>query len=250
MGCSNAGQGAMEGKRVGRKKGQMIGAGFRASYPPAFLRSCVLILLLAALAPGLICGCKSGPDDGGMAGAYFLDQGKDLGALARVAIVEMENQSSYPQIAAEMTEALYLETQKQQVFGLAIVRQDDPAWRSLQENLDSLETMRQLAVLRETLRSNGLLLGTVTQYQPYPHMVIGLRLKLLNLTDGQLIWGLEQVWDSTDRSIQKRIQKYFKQQLRSGHAPLNEELVVVSSLNFCKFVAYEVAATLRQPREQ
>ena len=110
--------------------------------------------------------------------------------------------------------------------------------------------MRQLVALRETLRSNGLLLGTITQYQPYPHMVIGLRLKLLDLTDGQLIWGMEQVWDSTDKSIQKRIKRYFKEQLRSGHAPLNEELVVVSSLNFCKFVAYEVATTFRPPAER
>jgi hypothetical protein len=196
-----------------------------------------------------LCGCTFVEDSGGMAGAYFLDQNKDLAGLGRVALVELDNLSAYPHISAEITEALYLETQKQQLFGLAVVRQDDPAWRSLQENLDTLEAMRQQVALRETLRSNGLLLGTITQYQPYPHMVIGLRLKLLDLTDGQLIWGMEQVWDSTDRSIQQRIKKYQKGQLRSGNAPLNEELVVVSSLNFCKFVAYEIATTLRPPKE-
>jgi hypothetical protein len=227
----------------------MIGAGSPACRIPAFLRSSVLVLL-PALALGLVGGCQSGSDDIGMAGSYFLDENKDLGTIGRVALVEMDNMSSYPQIAAEMTEALHLEIQKQQLFGMTVIRQDDPAWRSLQENLNSLQAMRQLVVLRETLRSNGLLVGTITQYQPYPHMVIGLRLKLLDLTDGQLIWGLEQVWDSTDKSIQKRIRKYFKQQMRSGPTPLNEELVVVSSLNFCKFVAYEVAATLRQPKEQ
>ncbi len=152
--------------------------------------------------------------------------------------------------SAEITEALHLEIQKQQVFGLVVVHQDDPAWRSLQENLDSLQAMKQLVALRETLRSNGLLVGTITQYQPYPHMVIGLRLKLLDLTDGQLIWGVEQVWDSTDKTIQKRIQRYYKQQARSGNATLSQELTIVSSLNFCKFVAYEVASTLRPRQEQ
>ncbi|MBP8909933.1 MAG: hypothetical protein KBI32_00335 [Phycisphaerae bacterium] len=210
---------------------------------PAFVPSC-LLFLAATLGP--ICGCESVNDDG-MAGAYFLDPSKDLRALGRVALVELDNRSAYPPISEEITEALYLEIQKQQLFGLTVVRQNDPAWRSLQENLDTLQAMRQLVVLRETLRSNGLLLGTITQYQPYPHMVIGLRLKLLDLTDGQLIWATEQVWDSTDRGIQKRIRKYYSGQLKFSTAPLKEELVVVSSLNFCKFVAYEVAATLQPP---
>ncbi len=206
--------------------------------------------LLTILGLSLLCGCRSESENTGMAGAYFLDPSKDLRDLNRVALVELDNMSGYPQISAEMTQAIYLEAQKQQVFGLLVIPQDDPAWRSLQENLDSLQGMRQLVALRDTLRSNGLLLGTITQYQPYPHMVIGLRLKLLDLTDGRVIWGVEQVWDSADRTIQKRIERYYREQLRSGHAPLNEELVVVSSLNFCKFVAHEMAATFQQPTEQ
>jgi len=185
-----------------------------------------------------------------MVGAFFLDKNKDLGALSRVALVELDNLSAYPRVSAEITHALYLEIQKQQLFGLTLVQQEDPAWRSLQENFDTLQAMRQLVVLRETLRSNGLLLGTITQYEPYPRMVIGLRLKLLDLTDGQLIWATEQIWDSSDKNVQRRIKRYYRTQLRSGAAPLNEELVIVSSLNFCKFVAYEVAATLQPPKER
>ena len=162
----------------------------------------------------------------------------------------MDSMSASPEIAAAVTEALFLETQKKQVFGVMVVPRDDPAWQSLQENLDSLQALRQLVASAETLNCNGLLVGTITHYQPYPHMVIGLRLKLLDLTDGQLLWGMEQVWDSADRSIQKRIKTYLKDQRRSGHSPLNEELVVVSPLNFCKFVAYEVAGTFGRPREQ
>lgn len=231
-----------------RRDGKKVGIARQLSCLPALLRSCSLVLS-AFLTLGPICGCESA-NDKGMAGAYFLDPSKDLGALGRVALVELDNMSAYPQISGEITQALYLETQKQQLFGLTVVPQNDPAWRSLQENLDTLQAMRQLVVLRETLRSNGLLLGTITQYQPYPHMVIGLRLKLLDLTDGQLIWATEQVWDSTDKNIRKRIKRYYNGQLRSSTAPMNEELVVVSSLNFCKFVAYEVAATLQPPKER
>jgi hypothetical protein len=210
----------------------------------------VKVLLPAALLLGLLSGCQSGRDGDAMANSYYLDPHKDLRRLGRVALVELDNRSDHPQISAEVTNALYLAVQKKQVFGLTVVRREDPSWRSLQGNLDSLQMLRELKTMREALQCNGLLVGTVTEYQPFPHLVVGLRLRLLDLTDGQLLWGLEQVWDGADKSIQKRIRTYSKEQMRSGSAPLQEELVAVSSLSFVKFVSYEVARTLERERKR
>ena len=98
--------------------------------------------------------------------------------------------------------------------------------------------------MRDGLNCNALLAGTVTSYQPYPHLSIGLRLKLIDLADGQLLWAFEQIWDTTDKTTEKRIKEYFQTQIISGITPLHEQLVVVSSLKFVKFVAYEVAKTM------
>jgi len=206
--------------------------------------------LLVALSLGLFCGCQSQPETGITANSYYLDPYRDLRKLGRVALVELDNMSGYPEISADMTDALFLAVQKRQVVSLTVISQKDQDWRSLQENLDSLQVLRQLLTMRETLKCNGLLVGTVTGYQPYPHMVIGLRLKLLDLTDGQLLWGLEQVWDSADKNVQQRIKTYLREDLRSGLTPLREELVVISSLNFAKFVAFEVAQTLERERNK
>jgi len=208
----------------------------------------VLRYLLAVLLL-LVCSCESDQEDP-MANSYYLRPHKDLRRLGRVALVEMDSMSGHPEITTAATDALFLEIQKRQVFGVMVVHRDDPAWHSLQENLDSLRELRQLVAVRDTLNCNGLLVGTVTKYEPYPHMVIGLRLKLLDLTDGQLIWGLEQVWDSSDRSIQKRIKVFLKEDRKTGHSPLREELAIVSPLSFCKFVAYEVAKTLDHTRKK
>jgi hypothetical protein len=94
------------------------------------------------------------------------------------------------------------------------------------------------------LNCNAILTGTVTSYQPYPHLSIGLRLKLIDLADGQLLWAFEQIWDTTDKTTEKKIKEYFQTQIISGITPLHEQLVVVSSLKFVKFVAYEVAKTM------
>jgi hypothetical protein len=159
--------------------------------------------------------------------------------------VELDNKSGYPTISTDLTNALFVSLQKEQLFGLTVVHQDDPAWRGLQENLDSLQALKQLLAMRDTLKCNGLLVGTVTQYQPYPHMVVGVRLKLLDLTDGQLLWGLEQIWDASDTNVRQRIRR----DSRGGSGPLENEIVVTSPLRFGRFITQEVAATLRGEKE-
>ncbi len=192
----------------------------------------------------LISGCQSHEASKSSADYYYLNPNKRLTTIGRVAIVELENDSSYPQMSTDITGSLFRALQKRQVFGLTIVRRDDPSWRSLQLDGDSTYSLDQISAIRETLKCDGVLLGTITEFRPYPHMAVGLRLKLLDVRDGQLLWWLEQVWDSADKAIEKRTRSYFKAEKGSGFAPLHERLATVSPLEFIKFVSYEVAATL------
>ncbi len=175
---------------------------------------------------------------------YYLNPNKDLSCIGRVALVELNNDSSYPQVSVDMTESLFKELQKKQLFGITTFGQSNPAWRNLQLNLNDTYTLDQLLAVRKASKCNAVLTGTITEFKPYPHMVVGLRLKLVDLRDGELIWALEQIWDTADKTTEKRIKKYFQSQLRAGYAPLHEQLAIISSLNFIKFVTYEVAATI------
>ncbi len=206
-------------------------------------RTTKLLLLLAVLSSGCTIYGVFG-DSIPAADYYYLNPDKRLATIGRVAIVELNNDSSYPQISTDITEALFQALQKKQVFGLTVVGQHDASWRSLQLDFDSTYTLDQIMAIRETLKCDGILIGTITEFRPYPHMAVGLRLKLLDLRDGQLLWALEQVWDNADKTTESRIKSYFKAQKRSGFASLREQLAAVSSLEFIKFVSYEVAETL------
>jgi len=199
-----------------------------------------MLVLMAVL----LLGCNSRKTSAPVTDYYYLNPYKKLTTLGRVAIVELENDSSYPQISADITGSLFRSLQKRQVFGLTIVRRDDPSWRSLQLDGDSTYSLEQILAIRQTLKCDGVLLGTVTEYRPYPHMAVGLRLKLLDMRDGRLLWALEQVWDSADKTTKERTKDYFKTEKGSGFEPLNEQLATVSPIEFLKFVSYEVAATL------
>ena len=76
-------------------------------------------------------------------------------------------------------------------------------------------------------------------------MAMGLNLKLIDLRDGQVVWAIEQVWDTADKTTEQRIKKYFDRQLRPGFSPLDEQLAIMSSINFLRFVTYDATETLK-----
>lgn len=147
-------------------------------------------------------------------------------------------------MSADVTGSLFRALQKRQVFGLTVVGRDDPSWRSLQLEVDTAYGLDQILAIHETIKCDAILLGTITEFRPYPHMTVGLRLKLLDVRDGQLLWALEQVWDGADKATEQRAKSHFMAPKGSGVAPLQEQLATVSPLEFIRFVSYEVAATL------
>jgi hypothetical protein len=201
----------------------------------------ILSLAVASL------GCSRYPGAPWSASAghpYYQGTSKRLQNIRTACVVELYNKTAYPQIAGDVTESFYQALQKKHLFDLSLLRQGDAAWRNLPIHPDSPHTLEQLLATRKMLGVDAVLTGTVTSYSPYPHTMLGLRLKLIDLRDGQTVWAIEQIWDTADKATEERIKKYFEQQLRSGFSPLGEQLAVLSSINFIRFVTYDVAETL------
>ena len=200
-------------------------------------------ITILAVALGCICGCSLYRAPVPLADYYYLNPDADMSNIGKVVLVQPKNDSVYPQISADVTNALYEQIQKKQVFSLRVVPEDDPQWRSLELDADSITQPQKLYIAAKTLKCDAIIIGEITQYVPYPHMSLGLRLKMIRCIDGELLWGFEQVWDTADKKTEYRIKKYLAEQTRSDSENLGEKLVMVSSIKFVKFVAYEVALT-------
>lgn len=201
-----------------------------------------ILILSVTLLTFCSCSLQRAPTPPG--NYFYMNPDMDLTEIGKVVLVQPDNKSDYPQISTDVIRSLFEELQKKQVFSLRVIPDTDPAWRALQLNLDSTYTLEQLMTARKTLRCHAVMVGTITEYQPYPHMVIGLHLKMINLDDGQLIWAFEQVWDTTDKKTEYRIKKFLANQTQPVSPNMDERLVTVSSIKFLKFVAHEVALTL------
>jgi hypothetical protein len=175
---------------------------------------------------------------------YYRNPNKRISSMGRVAIVELSNETGYPAVSADVSETLYNQLQKKQVVGLFVVHRSDPLWKALELPPLPPYDLQRLADIRSSLKCDALLVGTVTEYKPYPHLTVGLRLKMIDLSDGQLVWGYEQIWDTADKNCEQMAEKYYRTQKNTDFSLLRKKLISASSIEFLKFVSFEVSQTL------
>ena len=74
--------------------------------------------LLPVLAVIFLSGCESYVALTPKANYSFVNPNMDITTIGRIAVVELKNDSTYPQASSDITGALFQALQKKQVFGL------------------------------------------------------------------------------------------------------------------------------------
>ena len=121
--------------------------------PTAIRRACANLICILALFVFTVAGCKSQVTDDAMAGSYYLNPHQNLHNLGRVALVEMNSPAAYPEIAADITDALFISLQKQHIFGLTVVKLEGRDKNILKiSGLDMLEGTPILDIKPYTMR--------------------------------------------------------------------------------------------------
>ena len=203
-----------------------------------------LILLTSVL---LLTSCSQKDKQQASSNFFYLNTQFDLATLGKVAFVEFSPDFTDEKTALLITNEIYKAMLKQQLFSPKIVPYDDPVWKNLVIDPASPLTINQMESIRISLDCNAILTGYITQYQPYPHLAVGLRMKLVDLEGNQLLWATEQIWDTADKNTLDRLKKYYEKGLilKDPESVLNAELAAVSPIKFFNFVAHEVSQTLR-----
>ena len=201
-------------------------------------------LLLAAMA-WIVSGCFVEPPREEEPIGFVLSSQRDVFRLRRVVFVELgADGGCEPGVAWDTTKALSSAIQGRRLFHVDLVRRTNPMCRDLALDQMGGMALDDLSRMRQALRCDAVLLGRVSHFQPFPRMQLGLVLKLMDLRDGKLLWGVEHVWDTTDRQVENRIRAYFRRYVRSGYEPMDHELVLKSPRAFERYIAHEVSRTL------
>ena len=197
---------------------------------------CISLLFLA--------GCRIIQPVEVQSGHYYINQEIQFSTIGKVAVLELENQSTRSEQSELMTQSLADSMGKKHIFSVKCIYRSDPVWQSLQLDSVSEDDYEQLEEIRKQLGVDAVVFGTIRRYQSYPNFMTHLRLKMISLRDGKMAWAMEEVWDSADKKTTQRMQQYFKDYMRQGYNPINWQIIITSPRAFSRFVSYEAAQTL------
>lgn len=176
--------------------------------------------------------------------SFFLAGAEDLAKIHQVAFVPIVATQEAQPNADELTQALFQAIQGRRMFQVDVVSADEPACKDIDFSSHQPMTLPQMAALRQALHCDAVLYGSISDFQAYPRMRVSLRLCLVDLRRGKLLWGIDESWDTVDKSLSGRIEDYYSRQMTEAASPMGPRLVQVSSQAFGKFVAFEIAQTL------
>ena len=202
-----------------------------------WLNPCIFVCFLAS-------GCASHAPQNPLSQYYYRNPEMDIKQIGSTVILELNNQSDFPRIAIDTSDALFQAMQQSGLMGMRQIRVDQPEWEALDLGHFGNATLEQLSAVRMTLNCDAVLHGTITKFTPYPHLAVGLRLKLIDLRTGVTHWAFENIWDTADKATLARLDEFYTQKNGFGMIKSKDRLGAVSSIKLMKFVAYETSQTL------
>lgn len=202
-----------------------------------WLNPCIFVCFLA-------CGCASNAPQDPLSQYYYRNPEIDIKQIGSTVMLELNNQSKFPHIATTASEALFQAMQQSGLMGMRQIRVDQPEWEALDLGHFGDATLEQLSAVRKMLNCDAVLHGTITKFTPYPHLAVGLRLKLIDLRTGAIDWAFENIWDTADKATLSRLDAFYTQKNGFGMVKSKDRLSAVSSIKLMRFVAYETSQTL------
>ncbi len=202
-----------------------------------------LLPIACCLLPLVLPSCGHAEPSPGEPIGFYVSSQRDVLRTKRAVLVELRSGTECPpEVPVDTTRSLAEAIQRLGLFQVDVLRRDVPVCRDLPLDRDTL-TLSELARVREALGCDAVILGEVTHFQAHPRMQLGLKLRLLDLRNGKLVWAIAHTWDGTRRATQWRIQQYFQQEVRD-YEPLGWEFVLNSPRAFEQFIAWDAASTL------
>ncbi len=205
-----------------------------------------ILIAVAILAP-LLTGCSQPPPTTQI---NCFVRPAELAKVQRVVFIELFDEAQSPEIARDTSESLFRAINGRNLCHVELVKGMDPRCAVLPANRFGPYTLPEIAEMHKALGVDALLIGKVNTFQPYPRMQIGLYLRMVDLKDGQTIWGVDHVWDAREKKTEHRIKEFFEHHLSDGYEPVDWGVGTISPSLFEKFVAHEVAQTLPGPPQK
>jgi len=166
--------------------------------------------------------------------------------LRRVVLVELDSQAGPPEVAKSLSESVRVAFGARRAFTLDSAPASEPGVFAIAPSEGPRLTLEQLAKLRSAFGCDAVMIGSVDGFAPYPDARLAVRLWLIDLRSGRLLWGVDHAWQVSDPATAEKMNRYFGS-LGGGDGDDAIRLAQMSPRAFGEFVAWDLARALPVP---
>jgi hypothetical protein len=103
---------------------------------------------------------------------------------------------------------------------------------------------RVLQNLREKMGCDGVFFAEITSFKPYPPLVMGWKLRLVELGKGETLWAADEVFDASDPAVSNGARRYHRERSPVTGALADSKAILLSPSNFARYSISTLVATL------
>jgi hypothetical protein len=209
---------------------------------------------LAALGAFLFNGCRMAPIKDPIVGPnyqvsnVFRKEPLLPGNIRRVAVLPLNYRESSALLVSgkdSLQPILASELIKASRFEMVLV---DPAqlkqWTG-RDHWDAYEALPPtlFKTLAEKTGADAVLFATLSEYKPYPPIMIGWRMKLVAM-DADTLWAVEEMFDASELAVSNAARRYDRDHVRSNPVLEDSRSVLLSPARFGQYTLHAILETL------
>ncbi len=166
--------------------------------------------------------------------------------LVRVAMLPLYHHQQEGAFLDDLERTFYTELNKTLHFEVVPISRDDLERLFKRRHFASFEALPAdiLQGVRNHFGADVVCFTDITQYEPYQPMAIGIRSKLVNLRNGEIIWAFDSLFDTGNPHVAVAARRYQHAHLNQAYPLDVSDSILLSPGRFGKYVAHAVYGTL------
>ncbi len=174
----------------------------------------------------------------------YLADARDLANVRRIMVLPFGEDPGVATDCQQLRDTYISELQKLRRFEIVALPSEalevEDLNRSARHGRTSTEAIVRLC---NRYSLDGVLIGTVTSYRPYTPPVLGMRTQLVSVHSGAVVWAVDAIYDSSDRSTISDL-RHFHDRVQQDDGNLHGyELDLIAPSRFSAYVAHRFVGT-------
>ena len=133
-----------------------------------------------------------------------------------------------------------------QLFEVVSISREDLARRFGRRSFSSAVPLTDtlFRYIQETSDADAVVFFDITTYHPFQPLKIGVRGKIVNLPDKEVLWAVDELYDAANRKTSEEAKRYEKKYLTQLESSKQHDSILLSPVRFTAYAAEKSVMTL------